>query len=241
MYRPEPLAGVPRLEAVAAPAVLFEHVSFSFDDHAVLRDLSFEVPRGSTRILLGASGAGKSVVLKLILGLWRPDASRIFVNGQRIDNMRERDLLRLRADIGMLFQETALFDSLTVAENVGYRLSEETDMTAAEVDNRVEEVLGFIGLGEYTDRLPSALSAASDGASRLREPNVLRNFDWASVPAPRGDHERRVGRRRFEGERLRDEIGSIDGRAEQREIDERPRRQDDVVRPDHHPSSSRID
>ena len=79
-------------------------------------------------ILLGASGAGKSVVLKLILGLLRPDAGTILVNGQRVDHMAERDLMRVRGDIGMLFQESALFDSLTVAENVGYRLYEETDM-----------------------------------------------------------------------------------------------------------------
>ena len=110
------------------------------------------------RIMLGASGAGKSVMLKLILGLIRPDSGRIFVHGQRIDTMPERDLLRLRADVGMSFQEIALFDSLTVAENVGYRLYEETDMAMDQVRRRVEEVLGFIGLGEYIDRMPSALS-----------------------------------------------------------------------------------
>ena len=140
------------------PAVVFEHVSFAFDDHVVLRDISFVVPAGSMRIMLGASGAGKSVVLKLILGLFRPDAGEIYVHGSRIDNMRERDLLRLRADIGMLFQESALFDSLTVGENVGYRLYEETDMPEADVQRRVEDVLGFVGLREYVTRLPSELS-----------------------------------------------------------------------------------
>jgi phospholipid/cholesterol/gamma-HCH transport system ATP-binding protein len=105
--------------------VVFEHVSFAFDDHVVLRDVSFEVPDASMRIILGASGAGKSIILKLTLGLLRPDGGRIFVHGSRIDNMREQDLLRLRGDIGMLFQESALFDSLTVGENVGYRLAEE--------------------------------------------------------------------------------------------------------------------
>jgi phospholipid/cholesterol/gamma-HCH transport system ATP-binding protein len=144
-------------EAVES-AVVFDRVSFAFDEHVVLRDISFRIPRGSMRILLGASGAGKSVVLKLILGLLRPDAGTIHVNGQRIDNMRERDLMRLRADIGMLFQESALFDSLTVAENVGYRLFEETDMPEAQARGRVEEVLGFIGLEDYIDRMPSELS-----------------------------------------------------------------------------------
>jgi phospholipid/cholesterol/gamma-HCH transport system ATP-binding protein len=109
-------------------------------------------------ILLGASGSGKSILLKLILGLFRPDSGTIHVNGQRIDNMRERDLMRVRGDIGMLFQESALFDSLTVAENVGYRLYEETDMPADQVRSRVEQVLGFIGLGEHIDRMPSELS-----------------------------------------------------------------------------------
>ncbi len=106
------------------------HVSLAFDAHVVLSDLSFSVAPGSMKILLGASGSGKTVMLKLILGLLRPDSGMIFVNGQRIDDMRERDLLRVRADIGMLFQENALFDSLTVAENVGYRLYEASTFAA---------------------------------------------------------------------------------------------------------------
>jgi len=144
--------------STASSAVVFDTVSFAFDDHVVLRDISFSVPKGSMAVLLGASGAGKSVVLKLILGLLRPDAGAILVNGQRVDRMPEHDLLRLRGDIGMLFQENALFDSLTVAENVGYRLYEETDLPADQVRSRVAEVLGFIGLGEYIDGMPSELS-----------------------------------------------------------------------------------
>jgi phospholipid/cholesterol/gamma-HCH transport system ATP-binding protein len=145
-------------ETTSAPAVVVEHVAFSFDDHVILRDVSLTLPKGSTTIILGASGAGKSVLLKLILGLYRPDAGRILVNGHRIDTMAERDLLTLRADVGMLFQESALFDSLTVAENVGYRLYEETDMPMDQVRARIEEVLGFIGLRDFIDRMPSALS-----------------------------------------------------------------------------------
>ena len=140
------------------PAVVFEHVSFAFDDLQVLRDVSFSVPRGSMRILLGASGAGKSIVLKLILGLLRPDSGTVYVNGQAVNDMSESSLNTIRADIGMSFQETALFDSLTVAENVGYRLYEETDAPLDEVRARVAEVLGFIGLGEYIDSMPSELS-----------------------------------------------------------------------------------
>jgi phospholipid/cholesterol/gamma-HCH transport system ATP-binding protein len=146
------------MPADKTPAVEFEHVALAFDDDVVLRDVSFTVPHGKMTILIGASGSGKSVVLKLILGLLRPDAGIIRVNGTRIDNLPEARLIKARDDIGMLFQESALFDSLTVAENVGYKLYEETDLPAKEVRDRVEEVLGFIGLAEYLDRLPSELS-----------------------------------------------------------------------------------
>jgi phospholipid/cholesterol/gamma-HCH transport system ATP-binding protein len=148
----------PRRPDPNSPAVVFERVSFAFDDHVVLRDVSFSVPKGSMYMLLGASGAGKSVVLKLALGLLRPDSGTILVNGERVDHLPEHELLRIRGDIGMLFQESALFDSLTVAENVGYRLYEETDFPLDEVRSRVSEVLGFVGLGEYIDRMPSELS-----------------------------------------------------------------------------------
>jgi phospholipid/cholesterol/gamma-HCH transport system ATP-binding protein len=144
--------------SAAVPAVVFERVSLAFDDNVVLRDVSFTIDAGSLTILLGASGSGKSVVLKLILGLLKPDSGAIRINGERIDTMTEEQLLRLRGDMGMLFQESALFDSLTVAENVGYKLYEETNLPADQVRRRVEEVLGFIGLEEYIDRMPSELS-----------------------------------------------------------------------------------
>ena len=147
-------------EAVDAetPTVMFDTVSMSFDDNVVLRDVSFAVRPGHMTILLGASGAGKSVVLKLILGLLKPDSGAIRVNGERIDTMTEIQMMKVRDGIGMLFQESALFDSLTVADNVGYKLYEETDMPADQVRRRVKEVLGFIGLEEYLDRMPSELS-----------------------------------------------------------------------------------
>ncbi len=96
--------------------------------------------------------------MKLILGLLKPDAGVIRVRGERVDNMSEQELLKVRGDIGMLFQETALFDSLTVADNVGYRLLEEMGMPFEEARRRSQEVLGFIGLAEYMDRMPSELS-----------------------------------------------------------------------------------
>ena len=145
-------------QAADVDAVVFEHVSLAFDDNVVLRDISFSVPAGHMTILIGASGVGKSVVLKLILGLLKPDSGVIRVHGERIDTMTEAQMIGVRDGIGMLFQESALFDSLSVADNVGYKLDEETDMPADQVRRRVEEVLRFIGLDEFIDRMPSELS-----------------------------------------------------------------------------------
>jgi phospholipid/cholesterol/gamma-HCH transport system ATP-binding protein len=144
--------------AEASAAVEFDKVSLAFDDHVVLKDLSFTVAKGSMRILLGASGVGKSLVLKLILGLLKPDSGTILVDGNRVTEMSEFDLLKMRADVGMVFQENALFDSLTVAENVGYRLYEETKTPLEDVRARVEEVLAFLGLSDFIDRMPANLS-----------------------------------------------------------------------------------
>jgi phospholipid/cholesterol/gamma-HCH transport system ATP-binding protein len=141
-----------------SPIVVFDRVSLAFDEKVILRDVSFTLLTGHTKIFLGASGAGKSTILKLILGLLRPDAGVIWVNGERVDQMTERELMKVRADLGMVFQEGALFDSLTVAGNVGYKLYEESEMPDHDVRRRVEEVLGFVGLGEYSDRMPSELS-----------------------------------------------------------------------------------
>ena len=141
-----------------SPIVVFDKVSLAFDDKVILREVSFTLITGRTKLILGASGAGKSTILKLILGLLKPDSGVIWVNGERVDSMSELEMMKVRADLGMVFQEGALFDSLTVAENVGYKLYEETSMAAHLVRARVEEVLGFIGLAEYIDRMPSELS-----------------------------------------------------------------------------------
>ena len=140
------------------PIVVFDKVHLAFDDSVILSDISFTLKTGHTKLFLGASGAGKSTILRLILGLLKPDTGMIFVNGDRVDDMTEDQLMAVRADHGMVFQEGALFDSLTVRENVGYKLFEESDMPLDEVHRRVEEVLGFVGLGEYIDRAPSELS-----------------------------------------------------------------------------------
>ncbi len=146
------------LSQPGAPVVMLDHVSLAFDDKVILKDVSFTLLSGHTKIMLGASGAGKSITLKIILGLLKPDGGVIWVNGERVDQLSEEHLMVVRADVGMVFQEGALFDSLTVRENVGYRLYEETDMPLEEIDKRVREVLGFIGLAEFIDRMPAELS-----------------------------------------------------------------------------------
>ena len=146
------------LSEPGAPVVVFDHVKLAFDDKVVLADLSFTVIKGHTKIILGASGSGKSTALKIITGLWRADGGVVWVNGQRVDQLSEEQLMNVRADLGMIFQEGALFDSLTVRENVGYKLYEETDLPIEQIDRRVEEVLGFIGLLEHIDKMPSELS-----------------------------------------------------------------------------------
>jgi phospholipid/cholesterol/gamma-HCH transport system ATP-binding protein len=146
------------LNEPGAPVVMFDRVKLAFDEKVVLKDLSFTVIKGHTKIILGASGSGKSTILKIITGLLPSDAGVVWVNGQRVDQLSEQEMMGVRADLGMIFQEGALFDSLTVRENVGYKYYEETDMPLEQVDRRVEEVLGFIGLSEHIDKMPSELS-----------------------------------------------------------------------------------
>src|ERR1700722_5680749 len=127
-----------------APVVVFDHVSLAFDEKVILKDVSFTLLPGHTKIILGASGAGKSISLKILMGLLKADAGQVWVNGQRIDQLAEDEMMATRADVGMVFQEGALFDSLTVRENVGYRLYEETRKPLEEVNRRVQEVLGWV-------------------------------------------------------------------------------------------------
>ena len=141
-----------------APVVLFDKVNLAFDEKVILRDVTFAVRAGHTKIFLGASGAGKSTILKLMLGLLKPDSGTIWVLGHRVDELTETQLMGVRHHMGMVFQEGALFDSFTVGENVGYKLYEETTLPLQHVRQRVEEVLGFVGLSEHIDKQPSALS-----------------------------------------------------------------------------------
>jgi phospholipid/cholesterol/gamma-HCH transport system ATP-binding protein len=141
-----------------APVVVFDQVKLAFDDTVVLKNISFTLISGHTKIILGASGSGKSTILKIITGLLRADSGVVWVNGERVDQLTEHEMMAVRADLGMIFQEGALFDSLTVRENVGYKLYEESDMPLEEAHRRVEEVLGWVGLSEYIDKMPSELS-----------------------------------------------------------------------------------
>jgi phospholipid/cholesterol/gamma-HCH transport system ATP-binding protein len=139
-------------------AVVFEDVELAFEDNHVLRGVSFHLPFGATKALFGVAGSGKTTILKLTLGLLKPDAGRIIVLGNDVTEKREEALFGLRSKIGMVFQESALFDSLTVSENVAFRLIEERGIYDAEIDRRVREALRFVELEHTLDLFPSELS-----------------------------------------------------------------------------------
>ena len=147
----------PASTPVVDPVIRFEKVAIAFD-HPVLEGISFQLPRGETKILMGTAGTGKTLALKLALGLLKPDAGRITVLGEEITQMREEDQFELRRKIGMVFQESALFDSLTVEENVAYRLMEETGKLTDEIHGRVLEALRFVELEHTVALFPAELS-----------------------------------------------------------------------------------
>src|SRR5579863_2830385 len=149
---------VPSTREDSSPVIVFEDVVVAFAENEVLRGVSFRLNRGETKALFGVAGSGKSLILKLALGLIRPDAGRIVVLGEDVTQMREDDLFKLRGKIGMVFQESALFDSLTVRENVAYRLMEEQGIYDEDIDRRVLEALHFVELEHTVDLNPSELS-----------------------------------------------------------------------------------
>jgi phospholipid/cholesterol/gamma-HCH transport system ATP-binding protein len=140
------------------PIVAFDNVSIAFEDNTVLDGISFQLPRGETKAIFGVAGSGKSTILKLALGLMKPDSGQIRVLGEDVTQMKERDLFELRRKIGMVFQESALFDSLTVRDNVAFRLMEEAEISEEEIERRVVEALSFVELDHTVDMLPSELS-----------------------------------------------------------------------------------
>lgn len=139
------------------PLIAFKDVRVNFGQEDVLRGISFEVAHGETKVLLGVSGSGKTVLMKLAAGLLRPDRGRVWVMGEDLGEMPERDLLNFRRHLGFVFQEGALFDSLTVAENVAFRLREEK-VPEQEMDERVREALRFVEMEAAIAMYPAELS-----------------------------------------------------------------------------------
>src|SRR5881296_1839289 len=140
------------------PAIQVESLSKSFGEQTVLKGISLEIPRGETLAVLGRSGTGKSVLLKLIIGLHKPDSGSIRVNGEEVTNLPPKELNEVRKKVGFLFQQAALYDSLTVEENVRFPLSRHTQIPAAEQEQRVRELLGEVGMDRDLDKLPAQLS-----------------------------------------------------------------------------------
>ena len=139
--------------------ITLEHVNYYIGVHHIIRDVSFEIEAGKTTVILGASGSGKSTLLRLIMGLAMPQEGHVFIDGRDTRKMSLTDIRELRKQFGMVFQEGALFDSMTVGENVGYALFEERKIPLLEIETRVRDILNYLGLGEHLiDRLPSQLS-----------------------------------------------------------------------------------
>jgi phospholipid/cholesterol/gamma-HCH transport system ATP-binding protein len=141
----------------AIPAIEFRNVTMIFGDRHVLNDLSFKVMKGETKMILGGSGCGKSTTIKLVLGLLKPDSGQILVDGEDITHYTEAQMMSVRKKIGMIFQEGALFDSLSVYENVAFKLHEQ-GVPEEEVENEVRRMLRFVNLEEAIDKMPSELS-----------------------------------------------------------------------------------
>lgn len=138
-------------------AIEFDNVTLAYDERVILDGVSFEVGHGETKIVMGGSGTGKSTILKLVLGLIKPNAGRIFIDGEEITNYSERQLTHVRQKIGMIFQEGALFDSLSVFQNVGYRLSEK-NVPDDQIEESVRRMLRFVNLEEAISLMPAELS-----------------------------------------------------------------------------------
>jgi phospholipid/cholesterol/gamma-HCH transport system ATP-binding protein len=177
------------MSEAAQPVLQFEHVTVSFDDTRALEDVSFVMHEAETRVIVGAAGSGKTVLLKTSLGLVHPDSGRVLVFGRDISRMSERELFEVRSRIGMAFQESALFDSLTIEENVAYPLLNQPSIQCPpdQVRPRVEEALKFVELGHTLDKFPSELSggmrrrAAIARAAVTRPPLLLYDSPTAGL------------------------------------------------------------
>jgi phospholipid/cholesterol/gamma-HCH transport system ATP-binding protein len=141
----------------AIPAIEFRDVHLAFDERTILNGLSFKVMKGETKIILGGSGGGKSTIIKIVLGLLKPDAGQVLVDGEDITHYTEVQMMRVRKKIGMVFQEGALFDSLSVYDNVAYRLHEQ-NVPEDEIEKEVRRMLRFVNLEDAIDKMPAELS-----------------------------------------------------------------------------------
>src|SRR5690242_6362571 len=141
----------------AIPAIEFRNVLLAFDDRVILNDLSFKVMKGETKIILGGSGGGKSTIIKLVLGLLKPDEGQVLVEGEDVTNYSEDQMMKVRKNIGMVFQEGALFDSLSVYDNVAFRLHEQ-GVPEEDVEGEVRRMLRFVNLEDAIDKMPIELS-----------------------------------------------------------------------------------
>jgi len=162
----------------AEDAIVFRNVHLAFENNLVLDGISFRLQHGETKALFGVAGSGKSTILKLALGLLKPDSGAIYALGQEVSKMREEELFPLRRKLGMVFQESALFDSLNVHDNVAYRLMEERNVPADELERKVREVLRFVELEHTLDMLPAELSGGmrrrvAIARAIIDEPEVL--------------------------------------------------------------------
>lgn len=140
------------------PAIELRNVSLDYGEHSIVKNVSLKIWPGETKIILGPSGVGKSTLLKAVLGLLKPKSGEIFVHGEEISQYREKDLLRVRLRMAMVFQHGALFDAMSVGENVSYRLREQRMIPRSDMDSRIQEVLKFVGLGHAKELKPSQLS-----------------------------------------------------------------------------------
>jgi ABC-type transporter Mla maintaining outer membrane lipid asymmetry ATPase subunit MlaF len=207
------------------PYISLQNLYKSFDGREVLRGMSIDVERGESLVIVGGSGTGKSVTLKHIIGLLRPDRGRVIIDGEDITTMKEVELNQFRRRFGMAFQEGALFDSMSVFENIAFPLRRHTKMPEKQIRERVMECLEDVHLNGVEKKRPSELSGGmrrrvgfARALAQAGDSAVRRADDWSRP----GDQRRRGGADRRDGREARDDHGDDHARHEGRVQDRRP-------------------